>query len=175
MIFDLRSKLAKQVHEVLLDHTNDVEAIRYDLGVGEVSAHQSAIRTAQVHTDDPDVFFAFERSEVSLKVFRGAAFDDIEDPMGSEITERGCEAGSPSMPSSLAMDRVLIDAENWRADAIKAFSCPAPGVFVVEALDGRWADCFAFGQNATGDPGKVHLVDGSPVWLGRVPIAFNAR
>ena len=47
VVFDVGCDLAHQVHEVLLDHSNDVVAISDDLGVGEVFANQGAVGTAQ--------------------------------------------------------------------------------------------------------------------------------
>lgn len=58
VVFDLGRNLAHQVHEVLLDHTNDVEAIRNDLRIREVFANQGAVGAAQIHADDADVFLS---------------------------------------------------------------------------------------------------------------------
>ena len=43
MVFDLGNDLTHEVHEVLLDDSDDVEAIGDDLRVGEVSADHGAI------------------------------------------------------------------------------------------------------------------------------------
>ena len=54
------NELANEIHEVLLDEANDVEAVRDDPGLGEVSSDQRAIGAAQIHADDADVFLAFK-------------------------------------------------------------------------------------------------------------------
>ena len=132
MVFDLRNDLTHEVHEVLLDHTDDVEAIGDDLGVGEVPADQGAIGEAQIHADDADVFFAFERAEVGVKFLRVTAFDDIEDPMGSQIAKSRGELGAAPVAGSLAMDGVLVNAEDGRADTVRTFPGFDLGVFVDE-------------------------------------------
>ena len=89
MIFDLRSELAEELNEVLLDDAYDVEAIGDDLCIGEVPANQGPVGTAQIHADDADFIFALEGGEVSVKVLSVTAFDDVEDPVSSQVAEGG--------------------------------------------------------------------------------------
>jgi hypothetical protein len=135
MIFDVRGEFTHEIHEVLLDDPNDVESVRDDPGVGEVPLNQGAVGTAQIHADYADVFLAPEGREVSVELFRGTAFHNIEDLVSSQIAEGGREAGAASMLRSLSMDGVFIDTENRRADAIGVLASFAGGILVVEALD----------------------------------------
>ena len=174
MVFDLGNDLAHQVHEVLLDHTDDVEAIGDDLGVGEVPADQGAIGGAQIHADDADVFFAFEGAEVGVKFLRVTAFDDIEDPMGSQIAKSRGELGAAPVAGSLAMDGVLVNAEDGRADTVRTFPGFDLGVFVIEAFDRGGANAFPMREDAASDAIAVVLIDRLAEGLGGVALALDA-
>jgi hypothetical protein len=97
------------------------------------------------------VFFAFESGEVGVKVLRVATFDDIEDPVSSQVAEGGGEPGSSSVAGSLSLDGVLVDAENRRADAIGTFAGDSFGVFMIEALDGGRTEFFLAGNDTACD------------------------
>ncbi len=146
------NELANEIHEVLLDEANDVEAVRDDPGLGEVSSDQRAIGAAQIHADDADVFLAFKGGEVGVKVLRVTPFDDIEDAVGAKVAEGRGEPRPAPVTSSFSVDGVFVDAEDGRADAVRAFPCFALGIFVVEPFDGSRAQSFALGEDATGDP-----------------------
>lgn len=49
-----------QLHEVMLDHSHDVEAIGHDSCVWKIASNQAAIRAGEVNADDLDQFSAFE-------------------------------------------------------------------------------------------------------------------
>ena len=174
MVFDLGSDRSHQVHEVLLDDSDDVEAIGDDLGVGEVPADQGPVGGAQIHADDADVFLAFESGEVGVKVLRVTAFDDVEDPVGSQVAEGGGELGCPSLAGALAMDGVLVDAEDGRADAVGTFSGFKFGVFVIDAFDGGRTEFFVAGDDAACNAIAVLLVDEATEGFGGVPVGFDA-
>lgn len=159
---------------MLLDHSDDMEAVGDDLGVGEVFADKGAVGTAQVHADDADVFLSLERVEVGVEDLRVAALDDVEDAMGAQVAEGGGELGCASMAGSFALDGVLVDTQHRRADPVGAFSGFACGVFVIEAFDRGRPDAFALGEDASWDAVAVTLVDVLPVGLGGVPVGFDA-
>jgi hypothetical protein len=174
MIFDLGSDRADEVHEVLLNHANDVEAIRDDRGIGEVFADQGAVGAAQIHADDPHGFLSLEGAEVGFEILGIPAFDDIEDPVGAQVAEGGRELRSPSMSGALSMDGVFVDAEDRRADSIEAFPGFDLGVFMVEAFDGGGANAFAMREDAACDAVAVVLVDRLPEGFGGVAVSFDA-
>lgn len=130
------NELANEIHEVLLDQANDVEAVRDDPGLGEVSSHQGAIGAAQIHADEAHVFFAFKSGEVGVKILRVTAFDNVEDAVGAKVAEGRGEPRPAPVTSSFSVDGVFVDAEDGRTDAVGAFPCFAFGVFVVEPFDG---------------------------------------
>lgn len=175
MVFDLGSDLAHEIDEVLLDHADDMEAIGDDFGVGEVFADEGAVGAAQVHADDPDVILSLKLREVGLQVLWVTAFDDVEDSVGPEIAESGGELGAPPMPSAFSLDGVFVDAEDRRANTVRAFSSFEFGVFVVEAFDGGGSDAFSVGEDATGDAIAVQFIDRPPEGLRGVAILFDAR
>jgi len=174
MVFDFGSDLAHEIHEVLLDHTDDVEAIGDDPGVGEVTTDQGTVGAAQIHADDTDVFFAVEPTEVSVEILWIPAFDDIENAVGPEVAEGRGEPGSPSMPGSFPVDGVFIDTEDGRTDAIGTFPGFLLGVFAVEAFDSSRADPFPMSEDAAGNTVAMALVDGLPKRFGGLAIGFDA-
>ena len=174
MVFDLGSDRADEVHEVLLDYPNDVEAIGDDLGIREVLADQRTVGGTQIHADDADVFFAFESGEVGVKVLRITTFDDIEDPVSSQVAEGGGEPGSAPVAGSLSLDGVLVDAEDRRADAVGTFSGDSFGVLVIEAFDRSGADAFAMGKDAARDAVAMLFVDEATEGFGGVPVGLDA-
>jgi hypothetical protein len=175
VIFDLRRDLSHEVDEVLLDHSNNMEAIRDDFGVGEVPLDEGAVRAAEIHADDTDVLFAFEGGEVGVESLWVAAFDDVEDSMSSEVTECRGELGATTVAGSFSMDGVLVDAENRRADAVRSLPGFDLSVFVIEAFDRGRADAFAPGENTACDAIAMALINGLPIGFGGVAMFFNAR
>lgn len=135
VMLHVRNELANEIHEVLLDEADDVEAVCDDPRLGEVSSDQGAIGAAQIHADEADVFFAFEGGEVGVKILRVTAFDDIEDAVSAQVAEGRGELRSSSEAGSFSVDGMFVDAEDGRTDAVGAFPCFARGVFVVEAFD----------------------------------------
>lgn len=174
MVFDLGSDLAHQIHEVLLDHPDHVEAVCYDLCIREVPADEGAIGVAQIHADDADVFFAFECGEVGVKILRITTFDDVENPVGSQVAESGGELGSAPVAGPLSLDGVFIDAEDGRADAVGAFSGFDLGVFVIEAFDGGGTEFFIAGNDTSSDAVSMLFVDRATEGFGGMPVGFDA-
>ena len=174
MVFDLWSDRSHQIHEVLLDHPDDVESVGDDPGVREVFADEGTVGGAQVHADDADVFFAFERGEVGVKILGITAFDDIEDPVGAQVAESGGEFGSAPVAGTLSFDGVFVDAENGRADAIGAFSGDSFGELAIEAFDGGGTEFFVAGNDTACDTVAMLLVDGATERFGGVPVGFDA-
>lgn len=174
VIFDLGCELAEQIDEVFLDDPNDVEAISYDAGIGEVPLDQSPVGAAEIHADNTHVFFAFELGEVGLKVLRVTTFDNIEYPVVAQVTQGGGKVSASTMASSFAVDGVFVDTENWWADSIEAFVGFFAGVLVIAALDGGGAYAAASGQRTACDTVSVQLVDALAEGFGGVTVFFDA-
>ena len=105
-----------------------------------------------MHANDADVFLTFKARAVGVKVLRITPFDDIEAAVGAKVAEGRGDPRPAPVTSSFSVDGVFVDAEDGRADAVRAFPCFALGIFVVEPFDGSRAQSFALGEDATGDP-----------------------
>jgi len=105
VVFDLRGDLTSEVHEMLDDNANDMEAIGNDAGIGEPAADQGAVRTGEVDADHLDAFAALEVLKEGDDVGAGSTLDDIEDLVIFKIAKGGGE--------SLALvEGVLVDTEH---------------------------------------------------------------
>ena len=58
MVLDLRGDLTSEIHEVLDDETDDMEAVGDDFSIWEVGGDEAAVRTGEVDTDHPHLILA---------------------------------------------------------------------------------------------------------------------
>lgn len=158
LVLDLRGNRPGQVHEVVDDQANDVEAVGYDAGVGKIAADQAAIRAAHVDADDFDFLPALEPDEKPLQLVLAFTRDDVEDTVIFKVAEGGGKA----LPF---MEGVLVDAEDLRAlqgDALGGFSAIE---VMVNALDGSRADFSQPGHDFTRDAFVMQSGDSLPEGL----------
>lgn len=107
-LFDAGSDLTTQIHEVVLDEADDMEAIRNDASAWEVSLDQRAVACAHIDANDSHFMPALQGFEEFFEVCRAFTLGDIKDPMSFEITEGGGEAAA-------FVKGVFVDAEDLRA------------------------------------------------------------
>jgi len=58
MVLDMRGDLTCEIHEVLDDETDDMEAVGDDFSIWEVGGDEAAVRTGEVDTDHAHLIFA---------------------------------------------------------------------------------------------------------------------
>jgi len=90
-----RIELSPHHQELVVDQPDDMEPIGHDDGPREVLADHGAVRTRQVHADDPDLVLASESLEIPFQRGLGAAQDDIVDLVMLQVAQRGGEAQTP--------------------------------------------------------------------------------
>jgi len=159
--------MAGQLHEVVLDDADDVEAVGHDPGVGEVAFDEAAVGGGEVDADDFHTFAALEFAKESGEILMAAAGLDVENTPVFQVTEGGGEA--------LAfMEGVFVDAEVVRALQREAFGGLAAGELLIDAGDGGLADLVTVGQRAGADAIVVELMDGFTERLGAVASGADA-
>jgi hypothetical protein len=52
VILEITHQKTRQLHEVVLDDTHDMEAVGHDAGIGKVTANQAAIGAGEIDADD---------------------------------------------------------------------------------------------------------------------------
>jgi len=153
--------MARQLHEVVLDDADDMEAVGDDPGSGEGVFDEAAVGAGEVDADDPHLLPALELAKEPGEILMAAAGLDVENTPVFQVTEGGGEA--------LALvEGVLVDAEVARALQGEAFGGFAAGELLVDAGNGGLADFVALGERAGADAIVVELVDGFAEGLGAV-------
>ena len=144
MVLDVGSDLAGEVHEMLDDNTDDMEAVGNDPCIGEPFADQGAVRAGEVDADDSDALAAAEVFEEGDHIGGRSAFDDIEDLVVLEVAEGGGKA--------LAfVEGVLVDAEDGGALEAQTFGSLAACELGVDAAHGGGSDALEAGHGGSGN------------------------
>jgi len=152
VMFEVWSDLSAQFHEVVLDESDDMEAVRDDAGLGEVVFDQRAVAGAHVDAHEAHLILSLKGFEEGLEVWGAFALGDIKDAVAFEIAEGGGE------PAAL-VEGVFINAEHPRALAREPFTGLAAGEPVIDALDSRTAQLSEFGQPGSADAVVVVAMD----------------
>lgn len=105
---DFGSDLTEEFEEVVLDDTDDVEAVGNDFGLWEVSFDEGAVGGAQIDADDAHLVPAVQGLEEAFEVLGAFALHDIEDLVVAQVTEGGGEAAA-------LVQSMLVDAEELGA------------------------------------------------------------
>jgi hypothetical protein len=93
-LFDTGSDLTTQIHEVVLDEADDMEAIRNDASLWEVALDEGAVACAHIDANDSHFMPAMQGFKEFFEIRGAFALGDIKDPMSFEITEGGGEAAA---------------------------------------------------------------------------------
>ena len=162
MVLEFRNQEASELDEVMIDDTDDVEAIGNDAGVGKVSLNKSSVGAGEIDADELNTVPAPEFTKEMDEVGFTATGLDFKDAMVFEITEGGAEALS-------FVKGVFVDAENQRALERDAFGGFASSELSVDALNGGLAESLSSRDRSGADPLVMLLEDGLAKGLGGVP------
>lgn len=139
LVSDFWVDLTGEVHEVVGDDADDVEAICDDFGVWEIASDDASVGEAQINADEFDLVAALELGEEGFQGSPAFTGDDVEDLVVFEVAKGGGKA-------LFFMKGVFVNAEDLRAlkrDPLGGF---ASVEMLVDALDGGGSDF--------GDPGQ---------------------
>src|SRR5215467_1313232 len=75
--------------KMMVDQTDDVEAIGHDLSFRKVLADQGAVSAGQIHANHSHPLLARQLRQICLQSSLTAAQHDIEDAVSAQIAERG--------------------------------------------------------------------------------------
>jgi len=139
-----------------------VEAIRDDLGIGEVAPDDGAIGGAQVDADQAHSLSASQGVKEGLEGTGTLSLDHIEDLVITEIAEGRGEA-------TALVEGVFVDTEFERALQADAFAGFPVGMFVVDAFDSSAAQRSTGSHRGTTDTFVVEFIDMATEGLGGVP------
>lgn len=137
----------------MIDEPDDMEAVGYDDGLGEVLVNRGAVVSGQVHANDADLCLTFQTLQIGLQGILRAPQHDIIDLVSFEIAQGGCKPFT-------AREEVLIDAQNLRAAGRMPLAKLAAQMALKVALYGGGTDALAFSQPAAVDAVEVLAVDG---------------
>lgn len=129
-LFDTGGDLTTQIHEVVLDESDDMEAVRNDASAWEVALDERAIACAHVDANDSHFMPAVQGFEEVFEVCCAFALGDIKDSMSFEITEGGGEAAA-------FVKGVFVDAEDLRALTRESLFGFTLSELMVDAFNGR--------------------------------------
>ena len=146
----------------MLHDTNDVEAIRDDLGIGEVASNDGTIGRTQVDAYQAHSLPAFQRVKEGFEGACALSFDHIEDLVIAEIAEGGGEAAA-------LVEGVFVDTEFKRTLQTDALASLSVGVLVVDAFDGGTPQRSTGSHRGTADTFVVEFIDMATEGLGGVP------
>lgn len=93
-LFDTGGDLPAQIHEVVLDEADDMEAVRNDTSSWEVALDQRAVACAHIDANDAHFMPAVQGFKEVFEIRGAFALGDIKDPVFFEITEGSGEAAA---------------------------------------------------------------------------------
>lgn len=167
MVLEVAHQMTRQLHEVVLNHPHDMEAVRHDAGLGKVTADQAAIGAGEIDADDLHPLPAFEFAEECRQVRFAFSRPELEDPTVLQVAEGGAEA--------LALvEGVFVDAKVARTVQREAFGGLADGELLVDAGDGRLAEGLPEGKGFGADAVMMQSVDLLPERFGAVASGQDA-
>jgi len=138
---------------VVIDEPEDLAAVGYDDGLGEVLVNRGAVVSGQVYANDADLCLTFQTLQIGLQGILRAPQHDIIDLVSFEIAQGGRKPFT-------AGEEVLIDAQNLRAAGRMPLAKLAAQMALKVALHGGGADALALSQPAAVDAVEVLTVDG---------------
>ena len=165
MVLELGCEESGKLDEVVIDDSDDVEAIGDDAGFGEVSLDKSPVGTGEVDADELNTLATLEFAKKLDEVGFATTGLHFEDAVVFEITEGGAEALS-------FVEGMFVDPEDEGALKRDAFGGFATGELSVDALDGGFSKALSPGDGAGADSLVVLFEDGLAEGFGGVP-AFD--
>ncbi len=107
---DLGSDLSEELHEVMLNDADDMEAVGNDFSIGEVTFDESAVRGTQIDADNAHFIPAVQGLQEAFELTGALALGDIKDAVVAQIAEGGGETAA--LVKSMFVDTEELGAES---------------------------------------------------------------
>jgi len=167
VILEITHQKTRQLHEVVLDDTHDMEAVGHDACIGKVTANQAAIGAGEIDADDLHPLPALEFTKECCKVRLAFSGLNVEDPSVLQIAEGGAEA--------LALvEGMFVDAKVARTVQREPFGGFADGELLVNAGDACLAEGLFERKGFGADAVMMQPVDLLPERFGAVASGQDA-
>src|SRR5690242_14920584 len=141
------------------DESDDVDAIRDDLGLGEILPYQRPVSAGEIHRDQSDLPPSQEMVQMGFEGLPGASREEVEDPVALQFVHRG-RVEAPE-------EEVLIDPQHPRA--IRQLALPDLDLqeLMTPPLDRGMAQVLLVRESLLGDPFPMGPNDLAPKGFGR--------
>ena len=106
MALELRSDGACEVHEVVINDTHNMEAVRNDPGIGKEAPDDVAVRAGEIDANHLHFVATLQGEQIGAQIRDAAPRPDIKNAVVAKIAESGAEA-LPLMQSVFINAQVL--------------------------------------------------------------------